>query len=209
MLTIARPTVVLPQPDSPTRPIVSPRTSASDTPSTARTSAFFRGMTPPKTWKLTRRSCTSRMTSPDITMAVVMQVAADPVRRRGLDERRLEIAARVEPLGTACAERAAGRQQVDVRHRSGNRRQAAGPVAADLRQRCEQASRVGVQRMAEQFADRRDLLELASVHHGDAVARLGYDGQIVRDEQDGARLAARLHLEHEVDNLRLNRHVER
>ena len=45
-LSSSRPTVVLPQPDSPTRPSVSPRAISRSTPSTARTSATVRCSTP-------------------------------------------------------------------------------------------------------------------------------------------------------------------
>ena len=60
MLTIARPTVLLPHPDSPTNPSVSPWLSSKLTPSTAFTSAILRAKTPPTTGKRTRRSWISR-----------------------------------------------------------------------------------------------------------------------------------------------------
>ena len=44
---IARPVVDLPQPDSPTRPSVSPRFMVNETPSTARTSPMWRWMIRP------------------------------------------------------------------------------------------------------------------------------------------------------------------
>src|SRR5918993_3078312 len=132
MLTIARPTVVFPHPDSPTRPMVSPLRSVNDTPSTARTSLFFRGMTPPKTGKRTFRSCTSRMTS-EVSMAVVVKVAADPVVGRGFDQRWFDTGAGLEPLGTARRELAPNRKMVDVGHRARNRRQPLRPRAVDPR----------------------------------------------------------------------------
>ena len=64
MLTIARPTVVLPQPDSPTSPSVSPRASVErDAVDGAHLGRLARSRTPPKTGKRTCRSCTSRMAS--------------------------------------------------------------------------------------------------------------------------------------------------
>src|SRR5918999_5084489 len=119
MFTIARPTVVFPHPDSPTRPIVSPRRSANETPSTARTSPVFRGMMPPKVGNRTFRSCTSRMTS-EVSMAVVVQVAAHPVIGCGFDQRRLDAGTRLEPLGAARRELAADRQAVNVGYRARN-----------------------------------------------------------------------------------------
>ncbi len=44
--TMARPMVVLPDPDSPTRPSVSPRSIVNETPSTARTQPVRLRMTP-------------------------------------------------------------------------------------------------------------------------------------------------------------------
>ena len=55
----SRPTVVLPQPDSPTRPSVSPRWMSKLTPSTAWTTATVRWRTPPRTGKCLTRSRTS------------------------------------------------------------------------------------------------------------------------------------------------------
>jgi hypothetical protein len=59
-----RPTVVLPQPDSPTRPNVSPRLMKKLTSSTAFTWATVRCKSPPRTGKYLRRRSTSRSTSP-------------------------------------------------------------------------------------------------------------------------------------------------
>src|SRR5688500_19579091 len=171
---MARPTVVFPQPDSPTRPIVSPLRSVNDTPSTARTSLFFRGMMPPKTGKRTFRSCTSRMTS-EVSMAVVVKVAADPMIGRGFDQRWFDAGAGLEPLGATRGELAADRKVVDVGNRARNRRQPFRPRPVHPRQRSEQSSCVWMQRVVEQLADGRHLLDLAAVHDGDAVARFGDD----------------------------------
>src|SRR3954471_9604256 len=57
---IVRPTVVLPQPDSPTRPSVSPRLIENVTSSTAFTQATVRCRRPPRTGKyLTKRATSS------------------------------------------------------------------------------------------------------------------------------------------------------
>ena len=57
---IARPVVDLPQPDSPTRPSVSPGCSVNDTPDTACTVPTLRGMIPlPRTGNSLTRSVTS------------------------------------------------------------------------------------------------------------------------------------------------------
>src|SRR6202167_2083678 len=115
MLTIARPTVLLPQPDSPTRPSVSPCSSANVTPSTAFTSAVFRLRTPPTTGKLTRNWSISRifMDSKIFTASPssrVHQMAAHPMSGRYLDEGRLDLGATFEPLFAAGFEFASGGQ---------------------------------------------------------------------------------------------------
>ncbi len=58
---IARPMVLLPQPDSPTRPSVSPRRTWKVTPSTALTDSLVVLKMPARTWKWTLRSSTSMM----------------------------------------------------------------------------------------------------------------------------------------------------
>ena len=62
--------------------------------------------------------------------------------------------------------------------------------------------------IAEQRLDRRLLDDLAAVHHGDAVGHLGDDAEVVGDQHD-ARAAIGLQLAHQVEDLRLDRDVER
>jgi hypothetical protein len=54
----------------------------------------------------------------------------------------------------------------------------------------------------------RQLDDLAEVHDRDAVAHVPHDGEVVRDEDDGQAEVA-LELAQEVQDLRLDRHVER
>src|SRR5580692_1766858 len=58
-----RPTVVLPDPDSPTSPSVSPRLMSNETPSTALTSATWREKTPAMMGKYFSRSRTATRVS--------------------------------------------------------------------------------------------------------------------------------------------------
>src|SRR5687767_10578755 len=113
--------------------MVSPRCSVNDTPSTARTSPFFRGMTPPKTGNRTFRSRTSRMTS-EVAMAIVVEVTADPVIGRGFDQRRLNTGTGLKALRAAGRELTPDGQIVDIRNRPGDCRQPGGPFAVDSRQ---------------------------------------------------------------------------
>src|SRR5687767_10049155 len=96
---IARPTVVFPLPDSPTSPSVSPCCRVNDTPLTACTSPVFRSSSPPDIGNLTCRSLTSRMGGMFVGDSVEM--AADEVTGRALDQRRLDVRAWLEPVRTA------------------------------------------------------------------------------------------------------------
>jgi hypothetical protein len=78
----------------------------------------------------------------------------------------------------------------------------------DDRDRADEPARVGVQRLAEQRHDVGLLHDLAGVHHGDPVAHLGHDAEVVRDQDDrGPGLVAEL--AHEIEDLGLDRDVER
>ena len=85
-LSTARPTVDLPQPDSPTRPSVSPCATEKLTPSTARTSPALRPKTPLRIGKCFTRSRTSRLgrAAPAAGLAPLMAPPSPPrSRRRG------------------------------------------------------------------------------------------------------------------------------
>src|SRR5688572_10058194 len=203
----ARPTVVLPHPDSPTSPSVSPRRSVSETSSTARTAPVRRGMTPLITGKLTLRSVTSRIAS-WVSMTVIVQVTADPMPGRHFDERRFLVRAWFEAFLAARRELAADGQPVNVGDRAGDGLQPRRSLAVDPWQRRQQPARVRMERVVEQLPHRRQFLQLAAVHHGDAITGFGDDGEIVRDEENGRRCPSRLDVEHQPENLRLNGYVE-
>ena len=70
------------------------------------------------------------------------------------------------------------------------------------------AARVGMARVLEERPRVGDLDDLAEVHHGDAVAHVAHDREVVRDEDVGeAELA--LQIGEQVEDLRLDRDVER
>jgi hypothetical protein len=58
-----------------------------------------------------------------------------------------------------------------------------------------------------QVVGRRDLADLAEVHHAHAVADVLHDGEVVRDEDHGEAVPG-LHVLEQVEDLRLHRHVE-
>src|SRR5579859_5977409 len=91
MRTIARPTVVLPDPDSPTSPSVSPRLIVRLTPSTAWTQPVVRRKIPLVTGNQTRRPSTSRCACSALTA-----IAGSHVRPPGVDRVAETIADKVD-----------------------------------------------------------------------------------------------------------------
>ena len=77
-----------------------------------------------------------------------------------------------------------------------------------LRHGRQQRTCVGVARIAEELFGRRSFNDLAEVHHGDAVGDMLHDREIVADEHIG-QAKARLKRPHQIDDLRLDRDVER
>src|SRR5262245_55111323 len=186
--TIARPTVDLPQPLSPTRPSVSPRRIAKLTPSTALTTPPRRAPnTPPPTGKWTLRSTTS------ITGASILSGLRD---RRGPRRADLEPAARAMAgadlaqrrrrraaggLGVRAARREAAEARLAQRFRrqAGDRRQPRRAGLVGPRDRLQQADRVRHARVGEHRLRRRLLDDAARVHHRDAVGHARDHAKIV------------------------------
>jgi hypothetical protein len=107
-------------------------------------------------------------------------------------------------------ERAALREVQRVGHVAGDRLEAllVRRCPVDARDRVHQAQRVGHLRVLEDAGDVGLLDGAAGVHDDDAVGHLGDDPEVVGDEQDRhADLV--LQLAHEVEDLRLDGHVER
>ena len=77
-----------------------------------------------------------------------------------------------------------------------------------IRRRRQQGPRVRMSGVAVQSGRRGNLDDLAQVHHRDAVADVLDHAQVVRDEEVG-ELELVLQVEEQVEDLRLDRHVER
>ena len=82
------------------------------------------------------------------------------------------------------------------------------PAAPASRERSEQAPRVGVERLAEDVSGRPLLDHAAGVEDRDALAQTVHDAEVVADEEEAA-LRRRPQVLDEVQDLRLDRHVER
>ena len=112
----------------------------------------------------------------------------------------------VHHLGAAIGEPAARGFDGQVRHVSFERQQGL-PGGLQPRLAGQQGAGVGILRVLEDLAGGAGLEELSGVHHGDPVAVLASDVEVVRDEQD-----ARVQFVDEIDQLTEDRclhgHVE-
>src|SRR6266481_10144863 len=202
---IERRVTLLPEPDSPRMPSVSPRLRSKLTPFTACT--VRSGVT-----KVTWRSRTSRrllMSGRRLRMAGARHphVAGDRLPA-GLGERRLDPGANVFGEGTARAE-AATRRRIDRIGRIALDRRLMGALARIHRwPGREQRSRIGMLRVAVDRLDGAQLDDLAEIHHHHTVAEILHDIEVVADEEVGeAELG--LEIDQHVQHLRLDRLVER
>ncbi len=107
----------------------------------------------------------------------------------------------------AVGKSAARKPGVQRRHRPRDHRQPRHPMVG-IGQGLDQAERVGMQRAREQQVRRRPLHDAAGIHHDDVVRDLGHHRQVVADELD-RHADAHLQFQHEIEDLRLDGHVER
>src|SRR5512143_3732503 len=118
-----RPMVVLPQPDSPTRPKLSPRRTAKDTPETAFTQAVgWARIPPPKGKCLTSSVTCSRGVSAIATppFRKFLQPAPRPLARLDAEKIRRFLATQVEGVRAAFGKLAPGDGRGDRRNDSGD-----------------------------------------------------------------------------------------
>jgi hypothetical protein len=115
----------------------------------------------------------------------------------------------VDEVVAARAEVAARRAFVRQREVAGDGAQRARVlVGARQRDRAEQRLRVGVAHLVEDVVDVAGLHRLAGIHHGDAVADLHHQAQVVADEQHRGAVF-RAQLLDQIDDPGLDRHIER
>ena len=127
---------------------------------------------------------------------------------RDLLQLRLDGAAAVEHVGAAGVEAAAAGRIARARHVAFEDDAVAGRARHRHRHGGEQRAGVGVLGRREDLALVRRLDDLAEIHHRDAVGHVLDDREIVADEQQREAEPALQVLE-QVDDLRLDRHVER
>src|SRR5580704_5460300 len=202
-----RPVVDLPQPDSPTNPNVSPAPRSKLTSLTAWTSSTSRDKMPPLRMKLFARSFTRSRGS--FIAPWSLQDACYLVACRDFAQRRRGFEAGRAGERATRRETAAWHRIEQAWHDAGDRLEAgfARSRPVDARDRADQTLRIRVSRLSEELFDRRLLDDLAGIHHHDPLRRLGHDPHGVGDQND-RHAEARLHFRQQVENLRLNRHVE-
>ena len=214
--TSSRPSVDLPQPDSPTIPSVSPRRTSSDTPSTA--------------WTTSDELRLDRARPHREVLDEVDRLEQDAVRAHAVFLRRAgrtagsRWQASRRPGSTRSASSGLVEQSSKRYGQRGSKRQPGGgasgdggapgmPVSrlharpAEPRDRVEQPPRVRVLRVAEHGALRPLLDDAAGVHDDDPLGELRHDAHVVRDQHD-RRVVLALQPLHQRQDLRLDRHVE-
>src|SRR5262249_53363518 len=92
-------------------------------------------------------------------------------------------------------------------HRTFDRCQTLAPLL-EPRDRADQSYRVRMLRHGKDIGQRRTFNDLAGIHHRYLVAHLGNHAEIVGDEYD-CRSCRPTQIAQEVENLSLNRHIER
>src|SRR5262245_48206313 len=206
-----RAVVVLPQPDSPTRPSVSPCSTAKLTSSTARTVATTRRRKPRRTSKNFCRRRTSR------TGAVTALTAQPAQSRLGLvvmiEKARRRLRALDYPQGwralgalghhvrTARVEGAAGGPAERVGDRAGDGRQRRLRRGQQARDRAEQRACVGMLGRVEDVVHRPVLHHTTQVHDHYRVRDLRDHTEVVGDEDDRGAVPA-LQIAQQVQDLR-------
>src|SRR5215470_3743561 len=135
-------------------------------------------------------------------------LARNPVARRDLVQHLLVLRARRHAQAAARVEAAARRRIDRARHVTLEQDALALQRGVRNRHRGEQRLGVGMLGIGVQLLRRRDLDDLAQVHHGHARADVLDDGEIVRDE-DVREAELGLEILEQVDDLRLDRDVQR
>ena len=200
--------VVFPHPDSPMRPSVSAGWMAKSTPSTAFTHVPPASEQPLPRGEVLRQPPDFKNGfghGPLLLRVAFQEPAPGDAAVTEAEVARLLGRAAGHGLGAARVEGASRGQGREIGWLARDRVQ--GLLAAELRHRAEQGARVRVLGGVEQLPHRRLLDDLAGVHHGDLVAHLRDDAQVVGHEDQGhARLA--LDVLEEVEVLRLDGDVE-
>ena len=181
-----RPTVVLPQPDSPTSASVSPRRTVRSTPSTAFTwpRDALQNAGADREPGLSPRS--SRRGSPPAAVMPPPPARPDGTRRACVGDTPCRagtsLRQRSKASGQRGVEAAPGRPLPRPRHGALDLLQ---PAPARLRPRdgAQQPLRVGMPRPAQQLLARALLDDLARIHDGDPVGDHVHHAEVVGDEE--------------------------
>src|SRR5206468_11475569 len=197
--------VVLPHPDSPTSPSVSPALIVKLIPSTALTSARRAPKSEPPIGKYFWRSRTARSGSVTRRSFLDGRPTADAAVAVQIVLTRLVDATAVHRPLAAGMETAAGREVREIRRLA--RDAAERLLDAELRDRIEQRPGVGMPWPVEQATYRLHLHDPSGVHHRDPVAHLGHDAEVVRDE-DQRDAGRALQVLQQIQVLQLNGDVE-
>ncbi len=117
-------------------------------------------------------------------------------------------AAGMKAVAAARREGAAGRQCQQRRRIAADGFQAARPRALQRRDRIQQAPGIGMPGRLEEIARRALLGDAPGIHHHHPVGHFGHHAHVVGDENDRRSMVA-AQLQHEIEDLRLHRDIQR
>jgi hypothetical protein len=137
-----------------------------------------------------------------------MQPALAAVPVPEVEVRRLLLTAALHRIRTTRMEVTAARWVDRRRHVPGQQHTLGLLIRIGHRDRRKQRLGVGMRRPRKQVLRLGQLHDLPEIHHGDAVADVSHDREIVGDEQI-AEPELLLQVHQQIEDLRLNRHVER
>src|SRR5580704_6689146 len=220
---IVRPSVDLPQPDSPTRPTVSPFLMSRSTPSTAWTCATVLWRTPevignhvlsPRTDRRGDAAVHARLSCACATSGTfeLHTGLRDPARSQlcltdAVEHRSVTRAALHLELAS-WVKRAAGGKIDQVRWEPLDRFERFMSLGVESRNRPQEGPRVRMLGMREHIDGWAGLDHAPRVHHHHALAHAGHNAQVVRDE-DGRSAEFAVDVPQQVEDLRLDGDVER
>src|SRR5215475_5948271 len=195
--------VVLPHPDSPTRPTVSPAPIEYETPSTAFTSPTgFWKMRPFMTGKCFFRS---RISS-NVSLIVPPTTSSGYSGSRPPEIQGDFTAAAVLSVRATRIKRTTSRRVGEVRGLPFNTPEPLRPVG-QFRHRLQQRLGIGMRRLVKNRPHWGPFDQLAGIHHPDVVTHLGNNPDVMGNE-DHRQTAALLNVLEQIEILRLNSHIQ-
>src|SRR5690606_9166589 len=213
---MARPTVDLPQPDSPTKPRVSPRATSKLTSETACTVFLPAANVTVRCCTLSTMSEESRRCTGSLSVMIMLSLRVIQDRKKAgvlmtfcarLHHRRLLAMTLLLGIRTAGSKGTAWRRTDQLRRTPGNSLQTRVSLVTQTWYGVKQCLRVGMQHVFKQGAGRRNFHNSPGIRNRDIVGATGNHSQIVAD-QHHAHLTLFLQRGQQIQNLLLYSYIQ-